>query len=176
MSDKLFWSIVIGICILLYLFLFSGCVTKVDKRVSYSLAAPPIPLATLSWSNGIIQHSTDLRNWSNWSDERNGRVTIALVELNEFWRLLSPNSCTVILAWDASPSTNVAGYFAYYGPGSGNYTNKVNVGNVLSCSLTIPIDITNWFVVTAYNFFGLESLPSNEVNYFAKPSLALQKL
>jgi len=65
-----------------------------------------------------------------------------------------------------SPDTEVVGYYSKYGPTSGNYTNKVDVGNVTNATLYGLVEgATYFFVVTAYNDWGLESDPSNEVSY-----------
>jgi len=73
---------------------------------------------------------------------------------------------SVILAWDPSPSTNVAGYRVYYGPAAGNYTDRLDVGNVTTATVpNLQAGVTYYFVVTAYNAAGVESLPSNEVAY-----------
>jgi hypothetical protein len=75
----------------------------------------------------------------------------------------------VTLAWQASPDATVTGYKLYYGVASGVYTNSVNVGTNLTCRLTnLVLGVTYYFVVTAYNAAGLESLPSNEVSWFAR--------
>jgi hypothetical protein len=73
---------------------------------------------------------------------------------------------TVLLSWDASPDPSVVGYNVYYGTGSGNYTNIVNVGG--ASFTTIPGIVegkTYYFAVTAFDLFGQESVFSNEVNY-----------
>lgn len=73
----------------------------------------------------------------------------------------------VTLAWDASPDANVNGYAIYYGTNSGNWTTRVDVGNVTNCTITLPVgsNVTYFFVATAYTPEGVESLPSNEVSY-----------
>jgi len=68
------------------------------------------------------------------------------------------------VAWNASADSNVAGYNIAYGTSSGRYNKTLNAGN--STSATVPSltpSTTYYFVVKAYNSFGLESLPSNEV-------------
>lgn len=82
---------------------------------------------------------------------------------------LASSICSVVLMWNPSADTNVTGYFVYRGAASQNYTNKIDAGNVTTLIvLGIPTNITNYFVVTAYNVLGLESVPSNEANYAAK--------
>lgn len=76
---------------------------------------------------------------------------------------------TVTLAWNPSADTNVTGYFMYRGVASHTYTNKVDAGNVTLLTVTgIATNATNYFVVTARNALGLESVPSNEAAYAAR--------
>ncbi len=85
------------------------------------------------------------------------------------------NAKTVNLAWDPSPSTNVAGYKIYYkegssslqfnGTGANEGSSPIDVGKVLSSSLTgLPDTQTHYFAVTAYDTSGNESTPSNIVD------------
>lgn len=70
------------------------------------------------------------------------------------------------LAWDPSPDVSVTGYAIYYGYSSGNYVVRTDVGNVTNTSIVLPTNgVTYYFVATAYDANGIESLPSNEVNY-----------
>lgn len=73
---------------------------------------------------------------------------------------------SVSLTWDPELDPEVAGYRIYVGGASGDYTNAIDVG--LFTSRTIPLlagNGTYYFAVTAYNFDGLESDFSNEVNF-----------
>jgi hypothetical protein len=72
----------------------------------------------------------------------------------------------VRLAWNPSVGTNVTGYALYYGTTSNSLTNRVNMGNQTTgtCS-NLLTGRTYYFVVTAYNSTGLESLPSDQVVY-----------
>ncbi|HZR17489.1 MAG TPA: Ig-like domain-containing protein [Verrucomicrobiae bacterium] len=73
---------------------------------------------------------------------------------------------SVTLAWNTTADTNVVGYFRYYGPASGNYTNKVNVGKVTSATIPgLTEGATYFFAITDYVGTGLESVPSNEIGY-----------
>jgi len=72
----------------------------------------------------------------------------------------------VTLAWDANSEVDLAGYRLYYGLGSGQYDEIIDVGNVTTNTVTgLEAGLTYYFVVTAYNTAGLESDPSNEVSY-----------
>lgn len=76
------------------------------------------------------------------------------------------NTNTVTLAWDPSPEPDVAGYILYYGPASTVYTNSIDVGNAVTGRVSgLTVSATYFFVVTAYNTAGLQSDPSNEIQY-----------
>jgi Fibronectin type III domain len=78
---------------------------------------------------------------------------------------------TVTLAWDPNLDSTVAGYRLYSGTKSKVYTQTSELGNVTSTVVSNLIAGTKYFfVVTAYNTTGLESLPSNEVSYTASTS------
>ncbi len=63
---------------------------------------------------------------------------------------------------DGTPLTDLAGYRVYFGPGSGNYIYKNNVGDVTICTIGGLTRGTWCFVVTAYDTAGNESDYSNE--------------
>lgn len=71
------------------------------------------------------------------------------------------------LAWDASPATDdapVSGYEISYGEAAGAWTQRLDVGNVLTANVpNLAQGKTFFFVVRAYNTEGY-SLPSNEVS------------
>jgi hypothetical protein len=72
----------------------------------------------------------------------------------------------VSLAWDASPDPDVVGYYIYYGAASGDFTNRVSVGNVTSATVSnLAEGALYFFAATARNTSGLESDFSNEVSY-----------
>jgi len=76
----------------------------------------------------------------------------------------------VTLAWDANTEPDLSGYRIYYGTASGTYGTPINVGNVLTYTVTGLTDgLTYYFALTAYDTFGNESGYSNEVVY-AVPS------
>ena len=69
------------------------------------------------------------------------------------------------LVWNSSTSPAVAGNMLYYGQVSGNYTNKVDVGNVTSYSASGLLEgKTYYYVVTAYDLSRAESAYSNQVS------------
>lgn len=70
----------------------------------------------------------------------------------------------ISLAWFASPSPNVAGYKIKTGSAPGVYDRVEDVGNVLTAKITdLDPAVPHYFAVTAFNAFGAESVPSNEV-------------
>jgi hypothetical protein len=76
---------------------------------------------------------------------------------------------TVTLAWDASVSTNVAGYRIYYGTNSRAYFCVTNAGLVLTQAVVLPHRGRWFFAATAYDTNGLESDFSSEVQWESKP-------
>jgi hypothetical protein len=81
-----------------------------------------------------------------------------------FLRVRIDNSWKASLAWNASPGPGIAGYCLHYGTVRGNYTRHLVVGNVTRATVSVPANAkTYYFVVTAYNGIGLESLPSKVV-------------
>lgn len=72
---------------------------------------------------------------------------------------------SVFLAWDALPSSELAGYNVYYGTVSGRYIQRKSVDRAAN-SLTIralPVGTTYYFAVRAYNATGEETVFSQEV-------------
>jgi hypothetical protein len=68
---------------------------------------------------------------------------------------------TVKFAWNASPSAEVVGYKIFWGTGSHNYQNVLDVKNVLTTSVTVSQ--TKYYVtVTAYSMTTNSGF-SNEV-------------
>ena len=76
---------------------------------------------------------------------------------------------TVTLAWDASASTNVAGYRVYWGTNSRSYFGVTNAGLVLTQSVVLAHGGRWFFAATAYDTSGLESDYSSEVQWESKP-------
>ena len=77
---------------------------------------------------------------------------------------------TVTLAWDASASTNVAGYRVYWGTNSRAYVGVTNAGPALTQTLVLPHRGRWFFAATAYDTNGLESDFSSEVSWESKPA------
>jgi hypothetical protein len=75
----------------------------------------------------------------------------------------------ITFAWNPNPETDIAGYRLHWGADSGVYLTSVDVGNVTTGKLDLPVGGDSFTVVTAYNTSGLESLPSNEVRVDLTP-------
>ena len=88
-----------------------------------------------------------------------------------FGFILSPHAAyaaSITLAWDPSPSENIAGYKIYYGTESRNYSYPpVDVGNVTQCTIRgLDRNKIYYFADTAYTDDGTESPFSPEVSSF----------
>lgn len=71
----------------------------------------------------------------------------------------------ISFGWTASTSPGVVGYNIYWGVGSWQYTNLVNVGNsTVGTVSNLVRGATYYFACTAYDAIGLESTFSNEVS------------
>jgi hypothetical protein len=67
------------------------------------------------------------------------------------------------LRWDPNPEIDIAGYYLYYGPVSGQYTHTNNVGPLNATTISDLTDgIRYYFAVSAYNILGLEGALSDE--------------
>jgi hypothetical protein len=82
----------------------------------------------------------------------------------------SPSNNSATLTWDApttnadgTPLTDLAGYKVYYGTTSGNYTDVIDVGNVITYKVEDLQPGTDYFAVTVYNNSRNEGGYSNEV-------------
>jgi hypothetical protein len=72
----------------------------------------------------------------------------------------------VSLEWDPNIEPEVSGYKLHYGTASGTYSRSIDAGNATTATVEdLVIGQTYYFVVTAYDQTGNESLPSNEVTF-----------
>jgi hypothetical protein len=77
-----------------------------------------------------------------------------------------PDSYSLTVPWDPSPSPEAVGYHLYYGAASGNYTNSIVMGNVTTVAVSgLSSGVTYYFAMTAVGADGQESDFSNEVTY-----------
>jgi len=87
---------------------------------------------------------------------------------------LAQDAQSVTLAWDLDTDPTVVGYRLYYGTSSGSYTQRSDVANTTTATISnLAVGFTYFFVVRAYNAFGLESPPSNEVSFTPTANPAL---
>jgi hypothetical protein len=75
----------------------------------------------------------------------------------------------VTLDWNPPESGSVAGYNIYLGAGSGTYGEPLDVGNVLTYTVSGLSAGTYYFAVTTYNSMDYESAYSNEVSVAVAP-------
>jgi len=91
-----------------------------------------------------------------------------------FWTMLfvawasAAGAQQLTLAWDASASTNVAGYRLYYGTNTRSYQFVTNTGLMLTQAVVLPHRGRWFFAATAYDTNGLESDFSSEVSWESK--------
>jgi len=87
-------------------------------------------------------------------------------------------AASVVLSWgapssnaDGTPLNDLAGYNIYYGTASGNYSESIDVGDVLTYQVNnLSTGVTYYFTTTAYDTSGNESGYSNEISKsFAAP-------
>lgn len=71
----------------------------------------------------------------------------------------------VTFAWTRSADASVVGYRFYFGGQTGNYTNRVAVGNTNRTTLPLLRGGTYYAAVTAFDAADKESPFSNEVSY-----------
>ncbi len=90
-----------------------------------------------------------------------------LVLVSGFFLALSVQAeKSVTLAWDPSPTPTVVGYTIQYGTNSGQYSEFLLLGNETTAVVPDLLEgVTYYFVVTAHTEEGLESDPSNELEY-----------
>jgi len=74
----------------------------------------------------------------------------------------TPATRTVKFAWKASSSDDVVGYKIYWGTGTYNYQNVLDVRNALTTSLTLSKSTKYYVAVSAYTM-STNSPFSNEV-------------
>lgn len=80
----------------------------------------------------------------------------------------------VTFEWDHSPDPTVVGYRLYWGRSPGVYDSSVMVAKTNAVTVANPAPgVTNFYTVTARNAAGIESLPSNEVQYPASTNSPL---
>jgi hypothetical protein len=73
---------------------------------------------------------------------------------------------SVTLAWDPNTESDVSGYRIYYGSPAHTFTQVIDVGDVTTATVNgLLVGQVYSFHATCYNLAGLESGPSNSVDY-----------
>jgi len=75
----------------------------------------------------------------------------------------------VTLAWDPSPTTDIAEYRLHYGPASGVYAQSTNTTATTVTVTGLADGATYYFAVTAVGTNQLESDFSNEISHSTPP-------
>jgi fibronectin type 3 domain-containing protein len=99
------------------------------------------------------------------------RLFVRLLALFTSFSLLvgSASADDITLTWNQSTETDLEGYRVWFGTQSGDYTDvRDYLANDDSATIAdLTGGVTYYFVVTAYNTEGEQSLPSNEVSAMA---------
>jgi hypothetical protein len=108
-------------------------------------------------------HRKTVRSWSRWT-----RILLVLV-LASPALLRYAHAGDVVLGWHASTAPSLAGYKLYYGNVTRLYHTVIDVGNVVTCTVSGLPAGTYYFAVTAYSPTE-ETGYSNEVSAVISPS------
>ncbi len=77
------------------------------------------------------------------------------------------------IGWDASPDPTVVGYYLYYGPAAGTYTNRLDAGTNLSLTTPVLPDGLYYFSLTSRTVQNVESDFSNVINTNAVTAVSI---
>jgi hypothetical protein len=114
-----------------------------------------------------ISHGT-AAGWKTSYGDGSTTLSVNGWVINEVTSKKAPITQKVQFAWDLSPDLDVIGYKVYIGNESGIYTNYLNpitISNTNTVVVPLTGFSTYFITVRAYDSFGLESVPSNEVMY-----------
>jgi len=110
-----------------------------------------------------------LTNWAVLTTTTSNSLVQPINSSKRFFAVFLNSSSSLMLAWDASTSSDVTGYRLSYGGASGQYTNSIQIGNQTAGTIDgLAEGHTYYFTAKAIGSTGLESLPSNEVAYTMK--------
>lgn len=94
------------------------------------------------------------------------RMHLSMACLVFFQGMAAASAQNVKLSWNANPESNIAGYVIHYGTDSGSLTESVDVGNKTTTTLLeLPIGVTHYAAIQAYNTLGLYSDMSAEISF-----------
>lgn len=140
----------------------------------------------LSWSNHDadiykIYSSTNLQSWSLVKETNSFSILVKPQATQEFFLVTANFNAKdlwdISLEWQPSPSSNVTGYFIYWGTNSGTYLWRTNVENKLQTVIPDLKSATKYyFSATAYEADLWESEFSNEVEITTSTNLPAQKI
>lgn len=86
------------------------------------------------------------------------------------------HSSSIILDWQPSASSTVAGYDVYFGTTSGSYPYKVDAGKTTSVTISnLTPGVVYYLAATAYNAQGTQSALSQEIAFVVPYTLALSR-
>lgn len=101
-------------------------------------------------------------------------VQYLLVVLTGLGAVHSARSSNIVLNWQPSASTAVAGYDVYFGTTSGTYPYRVDAGNSTSVTLSnLAPGVTYFLSASAYDANGNQSALSQEIAYVIPEILSL---
>jgi hypothetical protein len=109
-------------------------------------------------------------------NHRRGSISNSLALATLIWSITLAQAVVEVgwvqLAWDPNTEPDVAGYRIYYGSPPGKYNQVIDVGDVTTAKIDhLLVGQTYSFHATCYNTAGLESDPSNSVEYLVPSSV-----
>lgn len=156
-------------------FLPKRAVTSSTNVVKKSLTVQAAPTSfRVSWSAvaGAVSYevrtSTNLFTWTILTNTTSTSVIVPNNEPMRFFdtRALMPSSSSVTVAWNPSPTPNVAGYRVYYGPNHFTYTNVVD--SVTTNATIVGLRSGIYYInATTFDHTGLESDYDGEISFLA---------
>ncbi len=91
---------------------------------------------------------------------------LALVSLNATAQTVLD---TITFAWNASTSPGIKKYFLYFSQSTNEWTHVKDAGLELQATVGLPALGKWYFIATALNTNGIESLPSNMLSFDVLP-------
>jgi len=118
------------------------------------------PDGSLIYMTNINPESSDSFSYFVTDDDGEKAVASVSVTINSTCTI----NCTAtkVVSWDANVEPDIKGYYVYHGTNSGEYTEKIWVGNVTAYEIIIPNTGSHFFAVKAANTANILSDFSNE--------------